>query len=70
MATTHIPEPRLTAAQVHVSLAEILAEGLKIQPRFLAEPRYARTGVGFMRSAGVSEMVEAKKQVAAGRGRR
>jgi hypothetical protein len=52
---------RLSAAQVHVSFAEALAEGVKIQPRFVAEPRYARTGVGFMRSVGVTEIAKAKK---------
>ena len=55
---------RLSADQVHVSFAEALAEGVNIQPRFVAEPRYARTGVGFMRSVGVTEIAKAQKRLA------
>lgn len=40
----------------------ILREGLAIQDRFKAEPVYARTGKGYLRSAGVREIEEAKKQ--------
>ncbi len=40
---------------------EILREGLKIQDRFSAEPVYAKTGKGYLRSVGVSEIEEAKK---------
>ncbi|MCU0795918.1 MAG: hypothetical protein MUF31_08285 [Akkermansiaceae bacterium] len=38
----------------------ILEEGLKIQDRFSAEPVYARTGKGFLKSVGVEEIAEAK----------
>lgn len=38
----------------------ILKEGLAIQDRFSAEPVYARTGKGYLRSVGVSEIAEAK----------
>ena len=38
----------------------ILREGLKIQERFSAEPVYARTGKGYLKSAGVKELAEAK----------
>lgn len=40
----------------------ILREGLAIQDRFKAEPVYARTGKGYLKSVGVSEIEEAKKQ--------
>ena len=41
---------------------EILREGLAIQDRFKAEPVYAKTGKGYLKSVGVSEMEEAKKR--------
>ncbi|MCW1925522.1 hypothetical protein OKA05_23390 [Luteolibacter arcticus] len=40
----------------------ILREGLAIQDRFAAEPVYARTGKGYLKSAGVREMEEAKEK--------
>lgn len=40
----------------------ILKEGLAIQDRFSAEPIYARTGKGYLKSVGVSEIAAAKKQ--------
>jgi len=40
----------------------ILREGLKIQDRFSAEPVYARTGKGYLKSVGVKEITEAKKR--------
>jgi hypothetical protein len=39
----------------------ILREGLAIQDRFAAEPIYAKTGKGYLKSVGVSEIEEAKK---------
>jgi hypothetical protein len=39
----------------------ILREGLKIQDRFSAEPIYAKTGKGYLKSVGVKEIAEAKK---------
>jgi hypothetical protein len=39
----------------------ILKEGLRIQDRFSAEPVYARTGKGFLKSVGVDEIAKAKK---------
>jgi hypothetical protein len=39
----------------------ILREGLAIQDRFAAEPIYAKTGKGYLKSVGVSEIAEAKK---------
>jgi hypothetical protein len=45
-------------------LDELVREGLRIQPRFVAEPIYSRTrrgaGLGFLRPAGVAEVAEAK----------
>jgi hypothetical protein len=35
---------------------EVMAEALAIQNRFAAEPIYARTGKGFLKSAGVEEL--------------
>jgi hypothetical protein len=39
----------------------ILREGLAIQDRFAAEPIYAKTGKGYLKSVGVSEIAEARK---------
>ncbi len=41
---------------------EVLAEGLAIQDRFSAEPVYAKTGKGYLKSVGVSEIERAKAQ--------
>jgi hypothetical protein len=35
---------------------ELMAEGLAMQDRFLAEPVYAKTGTGFLQSGGVAEL--------------
>jgi hypothetical protein len=39
---------------------ELMAEGLAIQDRFVAEPIYAKTGKGFLKSAGVEELQQIK----------
>jgi len=39
----------------------ILREGLSIQDRFSAAPVYAKTGKGYLKSVGVSEIAEIKK---------
>lgn len=39
----------------------ILREGRLIQDRFAAEPVYAKTGKGYLKSMGVGEIAEAKK---------
>ena len=39
----------------------ILREGLAIQDRFAAEPVYARTGKGYLRSVGVEEIMSFRK---------
>ena len=40
---------------------ELLAEGLAMQDRFAAEPVYAKTGKGFLKSAGVEALPRIKK---------
>lgn len=39
---------------------ELMAEGLAMQDRFAAEPVYARTGKGHLKSAGVEELKKIK----------
>lgn len=39
---------------------ELVAEGLRIQHRFSAEPVYARTGKGYLKSEGVEELARLK----------
>ncbi len=39
---------------------ELMAEGLAMQERFAAEPVYARTGKGFLKSEGVAELQRLK----------
>jgi hypothetical protein len=39
----------------------VLQDALEIQDRFSAEPVYAKTGKGFLRSVGVEEVAKAKK---------
>jgi hypothetical protein len=41
---------------------ELMAEGLAMQDRFVAEPVYAKTGKGFLKSAGVDEIRKVKAQ--------
>lgn len=41
---------------------EVMAEALAIQDRFSAEPVYAKTGKGYLKSVGVSEIQKAKEQ--------
>jgi len=43
----------------------ILREGLLIQDRFAAAPIYAKTGKGYLKSAGVEEIARVKKEVKA-----
>ncbi len=40
---------------------EVMAEALAIQDRFAAEPIYAKTGKGYLKSAGVEELQALKK---------
>jgi len=39
----------------------VLADSLSIQDRFSAEPIYAKTGKGFLKSAGVEELKKEKE---------
>ncbi len=39
---------------------ELMAEGLAMQDRFAAEPVYAKTGKGFLKSAGVEALKKIK----------
>jgi hypothetical protein len=41
---------------------ELMAEGLAMQDRFAAEPVYAKTGKGFLKSAGVEELKKLKSE--------
>lgn len=41
---------------------EVLAEGLAIQDRFSAEPIYAKTGKGYLKSVGVAEIQALKAE--------
>ena len=40
---------------------ELMAEGLAMQDRFAAEPVYATTGKGHLKSAGVEELKKIKE---------
>ena len=40
----------------------VLREGLAIQDQFSAEPVYAKTGKGYLKSRGVAESQEIKKK--------
>jgi len=42
---------------------ELMAEGLAMQDRFAAEPVYAKTGKGFLKSAGVEELKRIKDRL-------
>ena len=42
---------------------ELMAEGLARQDRFAAEPVYAKTGKGFLKSAGVRELKQIKRRI-------
>jgi len=41
---------------------ELMAEGLAMQNRFVAEPIYAKTGKGHLKSAGIKELKKLKEQ--------
>ena len=41
---------------------EVMAEALAIQDRFSAEPIYAKTGKGHLKSVGVSEIQKVKER--------
>ncbi|MEO8616457.1 MAG: hypothetical protein ABI600_15035 [Luteolibacter sp.] len=41
---------------------EVMKEALAIQDRFAAEPIYSRTGKGYLKSGGVTELEELKQK--------
>ena len=58
-----ITEPKSGREFENDPLAQaILREGLLIQNRFSAAPIYAKTGKGYLKSVGVSELEEIKKE--------
>ena len=46
----------------HPLAQAILKEGRAIQDRFAAEPVYAKTGKGYLKSAGVAEIKKARRK--------
>jgi hypothetical protein len=55
-------KPKAPDAFANDPLAQaILKEGLLIQDRFSAEPIYAKTGKGYLKSIGVDELAAIKK---------
>jgi hypothetical protein len=57
MDTTSI-DPKLLSSPL---FQELMAEGLAMQDRFAAEPVYAKTGKGYLPSAGVEELKQIKQ---------
>lgn len=57
MDTTKI-DPKLLNSSL---FQELMAEGLAMQDRFAAEPVYATTGKGHLKSAGVDELKKIKQ---------
>ncbi|HNQ73936.1 MAG TPA: hypothetical protein PKN95_10075 [Verrucomicrobiota bacterium] len=49
-----------TASQVQKNLQAAMREALRIQDRFVAEPLFARTGRGYLKSEGVSTLGKIK----------
>jgi len=49
-----------TATQVQKNLRAAMREALRIQDRFLAEPLFAKTGRGYLKSEGISTTARIK----------
>jgi len=49
-----------TAPQVQKNLRAAMREALRIQDRFVAEPLFAKTGRGYLKSEGVSTISKIK----------
>jgi hypothetical protein len=49
-----------TASQVQKNLQAAMREALRIQDRFVAEPLFAKTGRGHLKSEGVSTLSKIK----------
>ena len=59
-------DPRFQA--VDIPLSEFIAEGIRLQHRFKAEPIFATTGVGFLAPSGVDEIAAATVMLTDGAG--
>jgi hypothetical protein len=46
----------------NAAFLRVMADALSIQERFSAEPVYAKTGKGFLKSAGTSELKKIKER--------
>lgn len=58
------PEPQIDPKLLENPLfQELVAEGLRIQHRFVAEPVYAKTGKGYLKSEGVEELQRIKAEM-------
>jgi len=55
---TTVVDPKLLTNPL---FQELMAEGLAMQDRFAAEPVYAKTGKGHLKSAGVDELKKIKQ---------
>ena len=55
---TTVVDPKLLTNPL---FQELMAEGLAMQDRFAAEPIYAKTGKGHLKSAGVDELKKLKQ---------
>jgi len=49
-----------TASQVQKNLRDAMKEALRIQNRFVAEPLFAKTGRGYLKSEGVATLQKIK----------
>jgi hypothetical protein len=52
-----------TASQVQKNLQAAMREALRIQDRFVAEPLFAKTGRGYLKSEGVSTLARIKANI-------
>ena len=52
-----------TASQVQKNLREAMKEALRIQDRFVAEPLFAKTGRGYLKSEGVAPLQKIKSNL-------
>ena len=51
------------ATQVKVNLRAAMREALRIQDRFVAEPLFAKTGQGYLKSEGVATLQKIKSNL-------
>ncbi len=52
-----------TASQVRKNLRDAMKEALRIQDRFVAEPLFAKTGRGYLKSEGVATLQKIKSSL-------